>query len=78
MRNCVAAEKDTFTVSGRNSYTNPDGSLPDYDDDGLEDEDLNGDGQVDSIIGIENYAANVQFFAWADDNRMPVRRVMVD
>ncbi len=72
-KQCSAAEANAFTVNGRNySSTNYNG------DSKLIDEDNNNDGKPDSIISIGSHLAIVQFFAFADDNRMPIRRVMVD
>lgn len=71
-RNCTAAEQNTFTIGKRN-YT-----LVDYDGDGNPDEDKNQDGKIDPIIAKGFYLAIANFFAFADDDQMPIRRVMVD
>jgi hypothetical protein len=42
------------------------------------DEDADGNGVVDPIIGIGQLPVTLEFFAFADDNRMPIRRVIVD
>lgn len=71
---CVAGEANNITVNNRNS------TLRNYNRDPQNrvDEDSNGNGFVDPIIGNAVYTARVEFFAFADDNRMPIRRVMVD
>ena len=40
-------------------------------------ENKNGDNAIDPIIAKGSYTANMRFFAFADDNRMPIKRVMV-
>ncbi len=69
---CVAGEPDNITINGRN------GTAKDYDGDGFPDEDSNGDRAPDPIIGRGSVVANATFFAMADDNRMPIRRVAID
>ncbi|HYE60186.1 MAG TPA: hypothetical protein VEA18_03305, partial [Candidatus Kapabacteria bacterium] len=69
---CTVGERNNITVSDRNSVRS------DYNGDGRIDEDTDGDGQVDPIVETGSYTAVVKFFAYADDNRMPIRRVMVD
>ncbi|MCF6276241.1 MAG: hypothetical protein L3J07_00135 [Candidatus Magasanikbacteria bacterium] len=69
---CVGAEKNSITVNGKN------GTLLDYNGDGFPDEDKDKNGETDSIIGVGNKSVSLNFFAWADDNRMPIRRIMVD
>jgi hypothetical protein len=75
---CRAAEKDNMTLNGKNAYISPDGKLADYDDDGVPDEDSDNDGRPDVLIRTGSFYSVLQFFAFADDNRMPIRRVMVD
>ncbi len=61
--NCTAAGADAFTVNSRN-YTID------------EDKDNNG---IDPIIGEGgSYEVKLQFFAYADDNRMPIKRVGIN
>ncbi|MBP9760771.1 MAG: hypothetical protein KBD15_00830, partial [Candidatus Magasanikbacteria bacterium] len=72
LKDCVAAEKNALTLNGRN------GTMEDYNNDGSPDEDFDGNGTPDSFIGQASYYAVLSFFAFADDNRMPIRRVMVD
>jgi hypothetical protein len=72
LKDCVAAEKNALTLNGRN------GTMEDYNNDGSPDEDFDGNGTPDSFIGQASYYAVLNFFAFADDNRMPIRRVMVD
>lgn len=69
---CTAAERDNFTINKRN-YT-----LTDYNDDNAADEDQKRNGSPDPIIAHGTYSTLVQFYAVADDNHMPIRRVMVD
>jgi hypothetical protein len=69
---CVSAEKNSFTVNGKN------GTTTDYNGDGRADEDSNLDGEPDSIIGVGSKGISVNFFGFADTNRMPLRRVLVD
>lgn len=72
---CTAAEKGHFTINGKN------GTMTNYDLDevGNADEDKNFDGTPDAVIGIGGQLyATLQFFAFGDENRMPLRRVMVD
>ena len=76
---CTVGERNNFTVNGKN------GTLADYDGDAGgapfpagADEDLSRDGQPDAIVASGSTRAIVRFFAWADDDRMPIRRVMVD
>lgn len=69
---CTAGEANNITVNGRN------GTLADYNGNQLPDEDGNLDGTPDALIAKGSLAGVVQFFAFADDNRMPIKRVMVD
>ncbi len=72
---CVAGEANNITINGRN------GLLTDYNknpDIVYTEEDSNFDRQVDQIIAVGSYSAVAQFFAFADDNKMPLRSVKVD
>lgn len=72
---CTAAEKNTITINQRN------GTLTDYDRDPAElpDEDINLDGHPDALVGIAGQLLiNANFFAFADDNHMPIRRILLD
>ncbi len=69
---CSVAEDDNMTLNRRN-YT-----IFDYDNDGFADEDGNFNAASDPIIAYETYPAVVQFYAIADDDHMPIRRVMMD
>jgi hypothetical protein len=70
---CTAAEANAITVNYRN------GTMTDYNGDGRQgDEDVDGDRVPDAIIQNSSVSAVVNFFAWADDNRMPLRQVRVD
>lgn len=69
---CKSA-KEGFTINNRN-YT-----LDNYDAVPGADEDVSPrDGVVDAIISQGSYEAKVKFFGFADDNRMPIKRAMVD
>ncbi|MFA7245272.1 MAG: hypothetical protein WC070_03795 [Candidatus Magasanikbacteria bacterium] len=68
---CSAA-KEGFTLNGRN-YT-----LDNYDEVPGPDEDKDRNGAIDPIIAEGSYKVYVQFFAYADDNRMPIKRVMLN
>ena len=69
---CVAAEKNSMTVNGKN------GTTVDYNGDGFPDEDKDKNGEPESIIAVGNKSVSLNFFAWASGNRMPIRRVMID
>lgn len=70
---CIAGPGNTFTVNGMT------GSVTyDADRDGIPDEDTNQDGVWDGMIGYSTVPVTVQFFAYADHNRMPIRSVSVD
>jgi len=71
---CTVAESENITVGGRN------GTLIDYNQDNIPDEpDVDANGIADPIIVPGGaYTAEAKFFAFADDNHMPLRRVMVD
>jgi hypothetical protein len=70
---CPPWEKDSFTIGNYN------GSLGDYDSDGRNDEDKDGNGSPDPLVVFGNmYYARMRFFAFADDNRMPIRRIKID
>ena len=72
---CTAGEKDNISVNGINYTTR------DYNMDGVKEEDQYGaQNVVDGygLIGKNTYQATVRFFAFADKNRMPIRRVLVN
>lgn len=69
---CTPGEPDNFTVNQRN------GTVKDYNEDGFPDEDANGDAIPDPIIGVGSVVTNLNFYAIADDNRMPIKRVVID
>ncbi len=69
---CTAGESNAFTVNSRN-YT-----MRDYDGDGPSDEDQNFDGSSDPIVVSKSYTAILQFFAMADNDRMPLKTVTID
>lgn len=69
---CVPGEQNNLTVNFRN------GTLTDYDKDGFSDEDRDGDQKADPEIQTSSVTAVLNFFGYADDNRMPIRRVMVN
>jgi len=69
--NCTPGEADNITVDTKN------GTLHDYDGvNGPDEDSLNQSPEV--IVAKGSYLAHARFFAFADDNRMPIRRVMVD
>lgn len=67
---CTVGERDNITINGKN------GTDEDYDRDGFSDE-ISTQGEPDVIIGEGSQRVVAQFFAFADDNRMPIRRVLV-
>lgn len=69
---CYVGEKDNITVDNRN-YNDK----ISYDGTGVTIDDLNGGG-IDPMIYTGSHKTTVKFFAWADDNRMPIRRVLVN
>lgn len=69
---CTAAVANSFSINGKTN------TMIDFDGDTNPDEDENGDGNPDPLIGIGTFSAFVQFFAHADDNRMPIRRVLMN
>ncbi len=71
---CNAAEAGNITIGNRN------GTRVDYNGDGIPDEpDIDQNGVTDPIIiAGGSYSAEAKFFAFADDNHMPIRRMMVD
>ncbi|MFA6427805.1 MAG: hypothetical protein WCW16_05215 [Candidatus Magasanikbacteria bacterium] len=74
-KDCIPGEADNITINMKN-YT-----MKDYDDDGKDgDEDKSdfGRGTPDPFIQQGSVTVNARFFAFADDNRMPIRRVMVN
>ncbi len=76
---CTAGEAHNFTINGRNGVR----ANYDRDPNGVVDEDQFGFGEeyneVDYIISPNgSYLAQASFFAFADDNRMPIRRVLID
>jgi hypothetical protein len=69
---CTPGEKNNITVNQRN------GTLVDYDGEFGPDEDPYFNGSSEALIAKQSMSAVVKFFAFADDNRMPIKRVMVD
>ena len=70
---CTVGDQDNITINTLNV------TMKDYDGDGRAgDEDSNGDGRPDVHIARGSFTANMRFFAIVDDNRMPLRRVMID
>jgi len=70
---CSAWEVDAFTINRRNYV------LDDYNNDGKNnEEDTDKDSKVDPLVFLGSISVSLDFFAVADDNRMPIRRVMVD
>jgi hypothetical protein len=63
---CTAAERHTISINGVT------GLNTDYDGDGV----VITDGE--DLYGFGRYFATARFFAFADDNRMPIRSVIMD
>ncbi len=79
VQTCSYGEKNNMTINGRNGYTADNGTLQDYNGDGIADEDVDGNGKADALIQVGGtFYADMRFFAFADDNRMPIRRIQVD
>ncbi len=73
-RNCSLGEENNLTVNGRNAtMSNYDRSADDSPD-----EDRDQSGFPDPIIGLVSLPVRLQFFAAADDNKMPIRQVRID
>ncbi|MBP9732057.1 MAG: hypothetical protein KBD29_01205, partial [Candidatus Magasanikbacteria bacterium] len=70
--NCTAAEAGAFSINFRN-FTSTD-----YNNDGSPDEDSNQQDGIDPIVAEGTYYAVANFFAYADDNRMPIKSVKVE
>ncbi|PIZ95652.1 MAG: hypothetical protein COX80_03995 [Candidatus Magasanikbacteria bacterium CG_4_10_14_0_2_um_filter_33_14] len=68
--NCVASTNG-MTVNDRNY------NITNVSTDIRSNEDKNGDNVIDPIIAKGSYTADMRFFGFADDNRMPIKRVMV-
>lgn len=62
---CTAGKADAFTLNRRNGTTESA-------------EDLNQDGLTDPLVAKGSFLANLNFFGFADHNRMPIKRVMID
>ncbi|MBI2989868.1 MAG: hypothetical protein HYY51_01610 [Candidatus Magasanikbacteria bacterium] len=69
---CVAAGANNITVNEQN------GVVSDYDGDGKLEELVPGTNDPMPVVGVSSLEAKLRFFAWADDNRMPIKRVMID
>jgi len=70
---CTVGQEHNITVNQRNGLLGYD-----YDGDGRDDEDVDRDGEVDDLVADVSYSVVVNFFAYADHNQMPIRRVLVD
>lgn len=71
---CTAGPVNTFTINGMTGQLGLD-----FDGTGApSDEDDNGDGEWDGLLGFDTYPITLQFFAFADHDRMPIRQVKVD
>ena len=68
---CVAFDKGNVTINGDT------GEIEDYDDDGAPDN-VGPSGNWKGLIGNNVFRAKMRFFAYADHNHMPIRRVVVD
>lgn len=69
---CVAGELNNVTINMRN------GTYSDFDGDLHADEDFDSDDRIDPIIGDGSSVVDLRFFAFADNNHMPIKRVLVD
>lgn len=70
---CTAGEANNITINQKNAMQK------DYNDDGLYDEDPGNKGLHEAQIGIGGmFTANAKFFAFADDNQMPIKRIMIN
>jgi hypothetical protein len=70
---CGPGPANTFTINGMTGDT-----TIDFDGDDIPDESQNGGGQWDGLIGYGSYPISLQFFAFADHDRMPIRKVKVN
>ncbi len=70
---CSAGDKNNVTINGKNGVPGKD-----YDGDGVAEDDLNNNGVFDGIVERGTYTAVMHFFAFADHNRMPIKRITVD
>jgi len=70
---CTAGEANNITINQKNAMQK------DYNGDGLYDEDPGKKGFHEAQIGVGGtFLANAKFFAFADDNQMPIKRVMIN
>ncbi|KKQ27987.1 MAG: hypothetical protein US42_C0003G0044 [Candidatus Magasanikbacteria bacterium GW2011_GWC2_37_14] len=69
---CTYGEENNVTVGNKN------GTKTDYNKDGSIDEDLTGDQIPEYNYGLTSFLASVKFYALADENRMPIKRVLVE
>lgn len=75
---CTPAGANNFTIYGGEKGGLNGDPTADYNGDDRPDEDENADGVADRLIGTGSQTVVAQFFAFADDERMPIRRVMMD
>lgn len=68
--NCAAGDADNITVNNIN------GTKKDYNADTIADSSESD--QLKDHIGFGSFEADIKFFAYADDNRMPIRKVTVN
>lgn len=70
---CTAGDVNNITINQKNA------TQKDYNNDGLYDEDPGKKGFHEAQIGVGGtFLANTKFFAFADDNQMPIKRVMIN
>ncbi|HBU07086.1 MAG TPA: hypothetical protein DEB09_03295 [Candidatus Magasanikbacteria bacterium] len=67
---CTAGDANDITVNRQTGLSR------DYNADGVVD--VTEKGQTNIQIGMGNFPATVNFFAWAHHNRMPISKIMVD
>jgi len=69
---CYAAEKGNMTVNGSTGFAR------DYDNDGNKDFSGPVKGNWEGLVEVQTFDTNLRFFAHADRNSMPIKRMIVD
>jgi hypothetical protein len=70
---CGPGPANTFTINGMTGNT-----TLDFDGDEVPDEATRTLNEWDGLVGFGSFPVTLQFFAFADHNRMPIRQVKVD
>ncbi|MFB6226126.1 MAG: hypothetical protein ABEJ02_02130, partial [Candidatus Paceibacteria bacterium] len=73
---CLAADKNNITVNGQTGFAKDYDSILSGGDPRREFTGVEGDWK--GLVGVGNLTVNAKFFAFADKNRMPIRRVVVN